>query len=271
MEEITELPEPWKGIAREVFNEYWQKLLFEARKLRASELLYNANPFMLAVETEGHPKASNLAEHLIQRRLSHSRETILGSTQEELVRRFAQLRWGNAFKSSAPGIDIEWEDNGVRQLVNVKSTTEWANSPARASHIQSFRDVRSRLRDQQTRSVLFVTAGADKEWENNNFYVYRGNAAWRWVTGMNLEQMLIKEMVDVAQRHRQLYRREVRKAVLRCQREFETEPIKRKYPWVGMLTDNTTPPTPAAPLLPLPSSAVVEELEDKTVVDAEAA
>jgi hypothetical protein len=247
----------WQDIIAEELTAYWQRSLFDNNSLNmtANQMLREANPLLLAMEND-HPNSSDAwVEHMVLRRFSNSRETSLGKVQENLVRRFAEHTFGVAWKSTARGIDVEFPDEkGERQLVSVKSSTEWASSTARTGHATNVKEIRSRLDGAPGRIVFAICNGTPEVWRNESYWVYRGDALWEWVTGgeKNVSLHLVKLMSETASNYRRLQQRVLRRAIAQFKHDIDTPEMREKYPWISIFSDGSDFP----PLSPAPSVAL---------------
>ncbi len=89
--------------------------------------------------------ASELIAGLLEAFLSSSEEKLFGDFLEGLAVFIAEMTCGG-HKSSAPGVDLEFINNGVHYLVSVKSGPNWGNSSQQAKLEQDLKNAVTRIK-----------------------------------------------------------------------------------------------------------------------------
>lgn len=103
------------------------------RKLKLSQILKRKNPYLF--KAKNILTAQDLVKTLLDAHLSSQEETIFGDFLEGLAI-FINGRVYGGRKSSAEGIDLEFDKDGIRYIVSIKSGPNWGNS----SQIKKMRD-----------------------------------------------------------------------------------------------------------------------------------
>jgi hypothetical protein len=114
------------------FHESKLKAL-EGMKLKA--VLKKKNPYLFKAKNIG--TAQELVTSLLDAFLSSSEEELFGDFLEHLAI-FISSKTCAGRKSSATGIDFEFENNGTHYLVSTKSGPNWGNSAATKKQQESF-------------------------------------------------------------------------------------------------------------------------------------
>jgi hypothetical protein len=113
-------------------------------------------------------------------------------------------------KSTAPGIDLEFENNGVYHLVSIKSSTNWGNSSQWGKLEQDFKKAESRLKQSRkninVRSVLGVCYGKTKTCELRGFLKIVGQNFWYLISeNKNLYIDIIEPLGYEAKKHNESF------------------------------------------------------------------
>ena len=105
--------------------EYHEKMLAKLGKLKLNNVLKRKNPYLFKVKSIN--TSHELIESILSAHLSSQEESVFGTVLEEIAIYICGKVKGGV-KSSAEGIDIEFEDQGARYIVSVKSGPNWGNS-----------------------------------------------------------------------------------------------------------------------------------------------
>lgn len=152
-------------------------------KIKPHKLIVK-NPYLFRARAPA--DAEQLAGKLIDAFLSSSEETRFGDILETTaiaVCREAKGGW----KSSAAGIDLEYDEGQCRTIVQVKSSMNWGNSSQRSKLVDNFRAATRTLRQGgqilQVRSVEGICYGPSsiKEYESHDRLV--GDKFWYEISG----------------------------------------------------------------------------------------
>jgi len=95
------------------------------RKLKIEQILKRKNPYLF--KAKNILIAQELVKPLLDAHLSSQEETIFGDFLEGLAIFVSSKMYGGK-KSSAEGIDLEFEKDSKRYIVAVKSGPNWGNS-----------------------------------------------------------------------------------------------------------------------------------------------
>ena len=104
---------------------FHQRRLENLQKLKLMDVVKKKNPYLFKAKNIN--TASEFVKTILDARLSSQEETIFGGFLERLAI-FICSRVYNGQKSSAEGIDLEFEKDSIRYIVSIKSGPNWGNS-----------------------------------------------------------------------------------------------------------------------------------------------
>ena len=117
------------------------------------QTLLKKNPYLF--KAKNITTANELITGLLDAFLSSSEEKLFGDFLEELAVFIA----GKTFegkKSSAPGVDLEFNKNDIRYIVSIKSGTNWGNSSQQRKLAEDLENAVKRIK--QSRQSINVQA-----------------------------------------------------------------------------------------------------------------
>ena len=120
-------PQWWPSVELEIDRilEGFTDKLKDKLHVQAIEILGRKNPFLFRVRSGD--DAKELSKMVIDAYLSSSEETMFGNILEEIAISVCANAKGGS-KSSAEGIDLEYDKGAERTLIQVKSGPNWGNS-----------------------------------------------------------------------------------------------------------------------------------------------
>ncbi len=91
------------------------------------------------------------------------------------------------WKSGIKGVDLEFDKNGTRYIVNIKSGPNWGNSSQIAKMISDFKTAQKTLRTSNSQvniiSVNGCCYGIDNNPDKGNYFKYCGQSFWEFISG----------------------------------------------------------------------------------------
>ncbi len=163
---------------------FHQRRLESLQSLNLRQILKRKNPYLFRAKNI--TTAHDLVKAILDAHLSSQEETLFGHVLEEIAVYVAGEVYGGK-KSSAEGIDIEIQKDGVLYIVSVKSGPNWGNSSQIARMRNNFKQAARRLR--QSRSVRNVIAvngccyGRDNRPDKGDYLKLCGQRFWEFVSG----------------------------------------------------------------------------------------
>lgn len=104
---------------------FHQKKLLSLNKLKLKKVLERKNPYLF--KAKHLVTAGDMVRALADAHISSNEETIFGDWLEELAIFINEKVYGG-WKSGILGIDLEFDRNGRRYIVSIKSGPNWGNS-----------------------------------------------------------------------------------------------------------------------------------------------
>jgi len=149
--------------------------------------------------------AGELIASIMDAFLSSSEEKLFGDFLEDLAIFVSEQCYGGR-KSSAQGLDLEFDRDRRRYLVSIKSGPNWGNSSQHRALEASFRKA---LQVQSQRSggpvpeaVLGICYGKTRSTHNGLYHKYTGQAFWEFISGdRDLYIHIIEPIGHDARRH----------------------------------------------------------------------
>lgn len=182
------------AFAEERIAAFHRKRLDNLAALKLKTILKRKNPYLF--KAKNLLTASDLVKTLLEAHLSSQEETIFGDFLEELAIYInAQVCGGK--KSSTEGIDLEFDRDGIRYIVSIKSSPHWGNS----GQIKKMKDnfIKAQKILKTGNSKLHVQAvngccyGKDGKPEKGNYRKLCGQRFWTFISG---DESLYTKLVE---------------------------------------------------------------------------
>lgn len=163
---------------------FHQKRISSLDNLSLSKVLRRKNPylfkakFVLTVE--------QIVKGLVDAHISSNEETIFGDWLEDLAIFINHNVYGGK-KSGIVGIDLEFDNDGRRYIVNIKSGPNWGNSSQISKMASDFKTAKRTLRT--SNSGLNIVAvngccyGRDNNADKGDYFKYCGQTFWEFISG----------------------------------------------------------------------------------------
>ncbi len=151
-----------------------------------------------------------MIENTLDAFLSSSEEKLFGDFLEDLAI-FIAAQTANGHKSTAPGIDLEFENGGVYHVVSIKSGTNWGNSSQHKRLATDFANAERRLRQslhvQNVQKILGICYGKTKTAITNDGYIkVVGQNFWTLISdNQNLYIEIVEPIGFRAKEHNDFY------------------------------------------------------------------
>ncbi|MFV1872629.1 MAG: PmeII family type II restriction endonuclease [Oleiphilus sp.] len=179
---------------------YHEKILARLLKLKLKDVLKRKNPYLFRVKA--FDTSADLVKSILEAHLSSQEEGIFGSLLEELAIFVCQKESGG-IKSSAEGIDLEFERSDIRYIVSIKSGPNWGNSSQISKMKDHFRKAKRILgTNAQKQNVVAVNGccyGKDDTPDKGEYLKLCGQRFWELMSG---EKDLYLEIIEPLGHHR---------------------------------------------------------------------
>jgi hypothetical protein len=152
-------------------------------QLKLENLIRRKNPYLYRAKDI--QTAEALVRSILDAHLSSQEESMFGGFLEGLaIFVCSQVHGGH--KSSATGIDLEFEKNGKHYIVSIKSGPNWGNSQQIARMISNFKNAKKIL--QQNSQIAYVEAvngccyGRSEKQHKGDYIKLCGQAFWEFIS-----------------------------------------------------------------------------------------
>ena len=203
---------------------FHQRRLENLQKLKLMDVVKKKNPYLFKAKNIN--TASEFVKTILDARLSSQEETIFGDFLEGLAIFICSRVYGGQ-KSSAEGIDLEFEKDSIRYIVSIKSGPNWGNSSQVARLKDNFTKAKKILRT-NTSSVNVVAVngccyGKDRKPDKGEYYKYCGQKFWEFISGNdNLFTDIIEPLGHQAKEKNEQFTKEYEKVINKFTLEFIT-------------------------------------------------
>jgi len=201
---------------------FHDKRLKGIESLKLNDVLKRKNPYLFRAKNQ--VTAQGLVQSILDAYLSSQEETFFGEFLEELAIFVCSNVYGGR-KSSAEGIDLEFEKEGVFYLVTIKSGPNWGNSQQIQRMIDNFRKAR-RIRQTNNRmqpicAVNGCCYGIDDKPEKTDYLKLCGQRFWEFISGdENLYVEIVEPIGHRAKEKNEQFQSEYARVLNRFTREF---------------------------------------------------
>jgi len=166
-------------------GDFHNRLLESLNELSLSTILFKKNPYLFRAKAL--ITAGDIVKGLVDAFLSSREETVFGNWLEGLAR-FINEKVYTGHKSSTPGIDLEFENEGIRYIVAIKSGPNWGNSSQVKKMVIDFNTARKTIKTSgskiQVEAINGCCYGRDNvPVKNDNYSKLCGQRFWEFISG----------------------------------------------------------------------------------------
>ncbi len=163
---------------------FHQKRIDRLNSLKLDTVLKRKNPYLFKAKNV--LTAQQIIQGIVDAHLSSNEETIFGDWLEGLAI-FINKKVYGGWKSGITGIDLEFNKDGVRFIVTIKSGPNWGNSGQIAKMRDNFRKAIRTLRTShsgiQVMAVNGCCYGYDNHPDKGDYLKYCGQEFWYFISG----------------------------------------------------------------------------------------
>ncbi len=181
-------------------SDFHRKRIESLNSLKLSDVLKRKNPYLYKAKYV--LTAAEIVESIVDAHISSQEETIFGDWLEGLAIFINQKVYGGR-KSGISGIDLEFDLDGRRYIVTIKSGPNWGNSKQIEAMKASFKSAVRTLRTSNSQlNVVAVNGccyGRDNKPDKGDFFKYCGQKFWEFISGnVNLFLEIIEPLGHMA-------------------------------------------------------------------------
>jgi hypothetical protein len=177
--------------------------------------LLTKNPYLF--KAKNIITANELISGLLDAFLSSSEEKLFGDFLEGLAVFVAEMTCGG-HKSPAPGVDLEFINNGIHYIVSIKSGPSWGNSSQQDKLEQDFKNAMTRVKQSKrginVQPILGICYGKTKTSYLRGYMKVVGQNFWYLISeNQNLYTDIIEPVGFKAKEHNETFLIEKSKVV----------------------------------------------------------
>jgi hypothetical protein len=173
---------------------FHKKRISSLNELSLSKVLKRKNPYLFKAKYV--LTAQEIVKGLVDAHISSNEETIFGDWLEGLAI-FINEKVYSGWKSGITVIDLEFDNDGVRNIVTIKSGPNWGNSSQISKMKADFLTAKKALRTSNSRLTISAVNGCcygkDNKPDKGDYYKYCGQKFWEFISG---NQKLFIEIIE---------------------------------------------------------------------------
>lgn len=246
-----------KDYVQRNIRSFHQAKIASLRSLKLTTILKKKNPYLF--KEKNITLAQDLVKTLLDAHLSSQEETMFGDFLEGLAV-FVCKKVHGGWKSTAQGVDLEFDKDGKRFILAVKSGPNWGNSSQIRKMKDDFRKARQTLRSSNSKlDVVAVNGccyGRNTKPDKGDYYKYCGQTFWEFISGdPNLYLDIIKPLGHSAKIRNSEFSKEYSQLINRFTSDFSQEYVLNgEINWNALVEFNSGKSQPK----PKPKSKIVK-------------
>lgn len=194
-------------------------------KLKLKKVLKRKNPYLF--KAKHLLSADKIVPGIVDAHISSNEETIFGDWLEGLAIFINGKIYGGK-KSGIMGIDLEFDSEGYRFIVNIKSGPNWGNSSQIKKMKSDFITAIKALRTSNSKlNIVAVNGccyGINNKPDKGDYYKYCGQQFWEFISGnKNLYLDIIEPLGHKAKERNEEFMKSYAKMINKFIREFTIE------------------------------------------------
>jgi len=255
-------------------GDFHQSRLDKVNSVQLKDVLAKKNPYLFRAKNV--TTSSEIIDGILSAFLSSSEEGIFGNWMERLAIYVNQSVF-NGRKAAVDGIDLDFDRDGIRYLVAIKSGPNWGNDSQIKKLIDQFNTARGRLGTSGSKVVLQCVNGCcygisheGNEYKTKGaYYKICGQRFWELISGdPDLYTNLIEPLGHEAEKKNQEFDESYGKLKNRLNAEFLTEFTNPDYSinWEKLVRFNSlfVPRAPKAPKVKAARATKIIDVTEST-------
>jgi hypothetical protein len=201
---------------------FHKRRLDSLSKLHLEKVLKRKNPYLFKAKNIN--AAGDLVKSILDAHLSSQEEGIFGDFMEQVAVFVCEKSYGGV-KSGIEGIDLEFEKQGTRYLVSIKSGPNWGNSRQISKMRDDFRRAQRIIGTSTPRKRAIAVNGCcygkDDNPDKGDYLKLCGQRFWELISGnKNIYTEIIEPLGQSAKAKNEMFLREYDKVVNRFTAQF---------------------------------------------------
>ncbi len=227
---------------------FHQKRIQSLDSLKLSQVLKRKNPYLFKAKYV--LTAEQIIRGIVDAHISSNEETIFGDWLEGLAI-FINSKVFSGYKSGITGIDLEFDNNGIRNIITIKSGPNWGNSSQIAKMVADFKTAKKALRTSNSQlNIVAINGccyGRDNQPDKGDYFKYCGQAFWEFISGdTNLYTEIIEPLGHKAKEKNDDFINSYSQMINKFTREFANEFCKEngEIDWKKLVQFNSSTDKP---------------------------
>jgi hypothetical protein len=210
------------GYVERNISVFHEKRVSKIGELKLKEILRKKNPYLFRAKYL--LTAEAIIREIVNAYISSSEETMFGDWLEDLAI-FINQKVYSGWKSGIKGIDLEFDKDGARNIISIKSGPNWGNSSQIEKMINNFNTAKKTLRTSNSHlNIVCINGccyGKDNNPDKGSYYKYCGQAFWEFIGGNeNIYTDIIEPLGHSAKNRNDDYMAKYSQMVNRFTKEF---------------------------------------------------
>ena len=168
----------------ENISNFHKQRIDKIKTLSLKQVLKKKNPYLFKAKYL--MTSEEIIRQLIEAYISSSEETMFGDWLEGLAI-YINEKVFNGKKSGIPGIDLEFDNYGIKYIVSIKSGPNWGNSSQIKKMKNDFASAQKTLLTSNSKmNIRSINGCCYGKCKNNNkglYYKYCGQEFWEFIGG----------------------------------------------------------------------------------------
>ncbi len=222
---------------------FHEKRIQSLDKLKLHNVLKRKNPYLFKAKNV--LTTDQIVRGILDAHISSNEETIFGDWLEGLAI-FINNKVFGGLKSGITGIDLEFDNNGARNIVTIKSGPNWGNSGQIKKMISDFNTAKRTLRTSNSKlNIVAVNGccyGKDNNPDKGNYFKYCGQRFWEFISNNeNLYTEIIEPLGHKAKEKNEEFDKSYAQIINKFNKEFTDEFCNDKYEidWIKLVQFNS--------------------------------
>ncbi|OIP05412.1 MAG: cytosolic protein [Bacteroidetes bacterium CG2_30_32_10] len=204
---------------------FHQKRIQSLDDLKLSKVLKRKNPYLFKAKFV--LTAEQIIRGIVDAHISSNEETIFGDWLEGLVLFINEKVYGGQ-KSGITGIDLEFDNEGIRNIITIKSGPNWGNSSQITKMVTDFKTAKKTLRTSNSQlNIVAINGcfyGRDNKPDKGDYFKYCGQVFWEFISGnKDLYIDIIEPLGHLAKEKNEDFIKSYSQMINKFTREFANE------------------------------------------------
>jgi hypothetical protein len=204
---------------------FHQKRIKCVDSLKLKNVLKRKNPYLFKAKNV--TTSEQIIRGIVDAYISSNEETIFGDWLEGLAIFINEKVYGGR-KSGITGIDLEFDKDGNRHIVSIKSGPNWGNSSQIAKMVNDFNTAKKTLRTSNSNLQIIAVNGCcygkSKKWDYGTHFKYCGQRFWEFISGnKDLYLEIIEPLGHKAKERNEEFQKSYSKMINKFTKEFSNE------------------------------------------------